>query len=86
MRRACSETGFHRPQQRRLLVQRLARQETKAEGMQSVAVAAFAMMKTGLVRIPSGVAAGLERGPQAAGGKAAGVGLALDELPTQRTR
>ena len=66
----------HRAQKRRLLVEGLA--GVGAEGRRD---AQHLVLDERVGRgIPSGVAAGLERGAQAAGREAGGVGLALDQL------
>ena len=68
-----------RAQQRRLVVERLAghRDEHRRDA-QRVAVGVLEDVRRA-GDVPAGVAAGLERGPQAAVGEARRVGLALDE-------
>ena len=72
--------GALRAQQRRLLVERLA--VVAAEDGRYVEDGDLRGLhdEGGAGRIPGGVAAGLEGGPQAAVGKAGGVRLALDQL------
>ena len=71
---------LHRAEQRRLLVERLA--GPRAEGGRDDERRAVGVLEDegGAGRVPGGVAAGLERGADAAGGEAGGVGLALDQL------
>ena len=72
--------GLHRPQQRRLLVERLAGPAHEGRGnAERRAVGVFQDVgRAG--RVPGRVAAGLERGADAARGEARRVGLALDQL------
>ena len=68
--------GFHRAKQRRLFVQSLA-----AIGAEGRGDAEDAVLDKGIRGgVPCGVAPGLKRSPQAAGGEAGGIRLALDEL------
>ena len=68
--------GLHGAQQRGLLIQRLA-----AVGAERCRDAQRPALEEGVRgRVPRGVAPCLERGPQAAGGKAGGVRLALNQL------
>ena len=80
MRSACLRQRLHRAQQRRLLVERLAgpaREGGRDDERRAVGV----LQDEGRAgRVPGGVAAGLERGADAAGGEASGVRLALDQF------
>ena len=71
---------FHRAEQRRLLVERLAGPaEERGRDDQRRAVGPFED-EGGAGRVPGGVAAGLEGGADAAGGKRTGVRLAADQF------
>ena len=72
--------GVHRAEQRGLLVERLAGPATEG-GRDAEGGAVGVFEDEGRAgRVPRGVAAGLERGADAAGGEAGGVGLAPDQL------
>jgi hypothetical protein len=79
--RACLSTGLHRAQQRRLLVERFAGPRARRPWgcTERGAVRVFEDVG-GAGRIPRGVAAGLERGAEAARGEARRVRLALDQF------
>ena len=68
--------GVHRAQQRRLLVENLAGVGAKRRGDAQRVI----LNERIAGRVPRGVAARLERGPQSAGGEGRCVRLALDEL------
>ena len=72
--------GLHRAEERGLLVEGLAR--PRAEGRGDAEGRAVGIVEdVGRARgIPGGVATGLERRPQPAGGEARGIGLALDQF------
>ena len=71
-----TDQSLHRTQQRRLFVQRLA-----AVGAESRRDAQRLFLDKSIGgRVPGGIASGLEGGPQAAGGEAGSVRLALDQL------
>ena len=70
----------HRAQQRDLVVQRLAGPRCEGGGNAQERAVGVLQDERGAGRVPGGVAAGLERGADAAGGEGGGVGLALDEL------
>ena len=73
--------GFHRAQQRRLLVERLTGPaHERRRNHERGAVAAVEEQPRRAGRIPRRVAARLEGGAHAAGGEARRVGLALDQL------
>ena len=72
--------GLHRPQERRLLVERLARPRTEG-GRDAERGAVGIVEDVGRAgRIPRGVPAGFEGGPEAAGREARSVGLALTQF------
>ena len=72
--------GFHRPQQRRLLIECLTRpRDERRRDDQRRPVRRFEN-KCGAGRVPRRVATGLERGPNAAGRKRTGVRLAPDQF------
>ena len=76
----------HRAQQRDLVVERLARPR-RERGRDTEQRAVRVLEDEGRRgRVPGGVAAGLERGPDAAGRERGGVGLALDQLLARELR
>ena len=72
--------GFHRAEQRGLLVERLAGPAQEGGGDDQGRAVGVLEDVGGAGRVPGGVAAGFEGGAEAAGGKAAGIGLALDQF------
>ena len=72
--------GFHRAEQRGLLVQGLAGPGEEGGGDDQGGAVGVLHDVGGAGGVPGGVAAGLEGGAEAAGGEAAGVGLALDQF------
>ena len=71
---------IHGAQQRDLVVQRLTRPRRERGGDAQQCSVGVLQDERRARRVPGGVAAGLERGADAAGGERRGVGLALDEL------
>ena len=72
--------GLHRAEQRGLLIQRLARPRAERRGDAERGAVGVVEDVGGARRIPGGVAAGFERGAEAARGEARCIGLALDQF------
>ncbi len=72
--------GFHRAQERRLLVQRLTRPAHEGRGNDERRAVGRDEQPRRAGGVPGRVAARFERGPHAAGRKAGGVGLALRQF------